>query len=455
MKTSKNLVRLAVSVCLAFGSHDSRGQTMKVVVPGPTSKAPAPSPVSSRSGPLRLTCGTTGPQGKSFVVATASGGITPYTFNVAQPTGVTFNSADQQKDGSLFVEQSNYKAEDNAVFDVKVADSASPQDTAEIKCAINIVPTGPGALNVGCPADAYVNTVFVAADVHGGTPPFTYDVSPLPAPLVLDTTTGVITGASTPGTLDNVTIKVTDKNNTIAQKQCSITVKQQPNGNLNCTLFPVAHAECVGYGAAKNVNINSFWQTNGGFVFFNQIKSIYNGASNSATVSADIGTLNFPFGMQLNIGSNIQAGSTPPTAVSTGTVPTLSPSAAAQAAQNMLYGGTLYLSGVYPIFAVGGNRINGAGNWGGMLDVAARQGVDLQSFKSGTSTGLTSPSTHTSFQVEGYVQANSTNLPTVGGGTFAGALFLGGSYGYSYTSHEYIRDYGIARPSKVQRGDEL
>ncbi len=43
--------------------------------------------------------------------------------------------------------------------------------------------------------------------------------------------------------------------------------------------------------------------------------------SNYETVLADIGTLNFPFGMQLNIGSNIQAGSVPPTAVSTGTVP--------------------------------------------------------------------------------------------------------------------------------------
>ena len=112
----------------------------------------------------------------------------------------------------------------------------------------------------------------------------------------------------------------------------------------------------------------------------------------------------------------------------------------------MLYGGTLFLSGAYPILAVGGNRINGAGNWGGMLDVAAREGIDVQSFKSGTSTGLTSPSTHSSLQMEGYFQVNSTNLPTGGSGTFAGALFVGGSYGYSYTSHQYIRDYGIASP---------
>jgi hypothetical protein len=200
----------------------------------------------------------------------------------------------------------------------------------------------------------------------------------------------------------------------------------------------------MGSGIAKNASINAFWQTNGSFVFFNQIKSIYNQASNSVTVSADMGTLNFPIGMQLNIGTNIQAGSVPPTPVSTGTVPTLAPTAAAQAAQNMLYGGTIFASAAYPLIAVGGNRINSAGNWGGMVDVAGREGVDIQSFKSGTSTGATSPSSHTSLQVEGYVQMNSTNLPTVGGGNFAGALFAGGSYGYSYTSQQYVRNYGIA-----------
>jgi hypothetical protein len=244
-----------------------------------------------------------------------------------------------------------------------------------------------------------------------------------------------------------LTITVTDKDGTSRPATCTIKVQQLPRNAWNCIPLPVGREACVGSGLAKNTNINTFWGTNGGFVFFNQVKSIYNQASNSATVSADIGTLNFPFGMQLNIGTNIQAGSVPPTAVSTGTIPTLSPAAAAQAAQNMLYGGTIYASGAYPLLALGGNRINAAGNWGGMLDVAAREGLDLQSFKSGTSTSAISPLSHSSLQMEGYVQVNSTNLPTVGSGTFAGALFAGGSYGYSYTSHTYIRDYGIANPS--------
>lgn len=447
MRKSQSLVSLVASTCLGLGSLGSNAQSMKIVAPSPAPSASNLASVPRLNQALGLTCGRTGPEGKPFLVATAVGGTAPYTFTVPATPGVSFNSADSRKNGSLFVEQSTYTADQTATFDVKVTDSASSPNTVEATCSIIIAPTSPGELDVGCPGDGYVNTAFVVADVHGGTKPYTYAASPLPSPLALDKTTGIVTGASTAGILDNVTITITDQSGTARSRICSITVKPQPKRNLNCSVLPVGAKECAGYGDAKNVNINNFWGTNAGFVFFNQINSIYNGASNSATVSADIGTLNFPFGMQLNIGTNVQAGSTPPTAVSTGTVPTLSPSAAAQAAQNMLYGGTIYASGAYPLLAAGGNRINSPGSWGGMLDVTAREGVDIQSFKAGTSTGLTSPSTHTSLQLEGYAQVNSTNLPTVGAGTFAGALFIGGSYGYSYTSHEYIRDYGIANPS--------
>jgi hypothetical protein len=91
--------------------------------------------------------------------------------------------------------------------------------------------------------------------------------------------------------------------------------------------------------------------------------------------------------------------------------------------------------------------MNSVGSFGGMLDIAALEGVDVQSFKAGTSANATSPSSHSSLGLEGYVQMNSTNVPTIGGGSVAGALFAGGSYGYSYTSHGYIRDYGIKNAS--------
>jgi hypothetical protein len=411
-----------------------------------TGGATKSSHAKSTSGTLALSCGSSGMAGQPFLLATAAGGTGAYTLS-ATPVPAIPGIGYQTKGVALYVASSPFKAEDTATFNVAVADSAVPQNKATATCSIEIVPAGPGSLDVECPGVAYVNVAFPLADVQGGTEPYSYKTAPtLPLPLGFDQN-GIVTGASTAGRLDNVTITVTDKNGTQASKTCSITVKTLPKGSLNCSVFPVGRAECVGSGPAKNTNINTFWGTNGGFVFFNQIKSIYNAASNSETVSTDVGTLNFPIGFQLNIGTNIQAGATPPTPVSTGAIPTLSPTAAAQAAQNMLYGGTIYASGAYPLLALGGNRIDSAGNWGGMLDVAVLEGVDIQSFKAGTSASASSPSSHSNLQLEGYLQMNSTNIPTGGGGTIAGALFGGGSYGYSYTSHQYIRDCGIKNAS--------
>jgi len=200
------------------------------------------------------------------------------------------------------------------------------------------------------------------------------------------------------------------------------------------------------FGTDTNANINAFYNTNGSLSFFNQIKSIYNGASQSATVSADITTLNFSNGMQVNATTNIQAGSSgTTTSVAAGTIPTLSSNGAAQATQNVLYGGTLLASELYPFLAVGGSRLGSPGNLGFLLDVIAKQGVDIQNFKSGTSVNVSSPPFHASAQMEGYLQYNSINLApaSTSFSGFAGALFIGGSYGYTYISHDYARDYGF------------
>jgi hypothetical protein len=440
---SKKIFGLAVLVFLAFGAVSADAQlTAKIAAQTSSSAKPRKTPIRAKSEPkLDIICQSDGTQVVEFLLATASGGTPPYSFSALTPD-VPY----RWSKGSVFATVPFDPAKTSEQFSITVKDKKKQTKTQS--CTVKLAPPPvPGALSVECPGPAYVGTAFQIATVSGGTPPFTFTVDPpLGKDLIFDASTGVVTGASTPGLLQELTITVVDKNgvNATPRTSCNVTVLPQPPTSLNCIFLPVAFGSCVGSGVAKNANINTFWQTNGSFVFFNQIKSIYNQASNSVTVSADMGTLNFPIGMQLNIGTNIQAGSVPPTPVSTGTVPTLSPTAAAQAAQNMLYGGTIFASGAYPLFAVGGNRINSAGNWGGMLDVAGREGVDIQSFKSGTSTGATSPSTHTSLQVEGYVQMNSTNLPTGGGGTFAGALFAGGSYGYSYTSQQYIRNYGIA-----------
>jgi hypothetical protein len=198
----------------------------------------------------------------------------------------------------------------------------------------------------------------------------------------------------------------------------------------------------MGTGKTRDANINAFYGTEASFSYFNQIKSIYNGASSSATVSADLASLNFHNGMQVTAGTNIQAGSSSAMTVSSGSVPTLSANGAAQATQNMLYGGTFFASVMYPVLAIGADNPATPGNFGMVLDLIGREGADIQNFKSGTNVNVTAPPSHSSAQLEGYLQYNSVNLAS-SSNNFAGALFIGGSYGYSYTSPGYARDYGL------------
>ena len=199
----------------------------------------------------------------------------------------------------------------------------------------------------------------------------------------------------------------------------------------------------MNFGSGKDMNINAFWQTNGSFTFLGQVKSIYNGASGSATVSADLGTLNFGNGMQVTVTTNAQAGPSGVTAVSTGTVPTLSSNGAGQATQNMLFGGTFLISQLYPLLAVGAGKLNSPGGLGFSADLMAKEGIDIQNFASGSNINVTSPPFHGSGQISAYLQYNSINFAP-NSQNFAGSLFAGGSYGYNYTSPAYLRNYGFA-----------
>jgi len=207
-----------------------------------------------------------------------------------------------------------------------------------------------------------------------------------------------------------------------------------------CLLFPTRHS-CMDYGTDSQANINSFYQTNGSISYLNQIKSIYNGASGSATVSADVATLNFGDGMQLTATTNIQAGSAGTATVNPGSLPTLSSTGAGQATQNVIYGGNFLVSELYPVMAVGGNRAGSPGNFGYSVDLVFKEGADIQNFKSGTNVSVTSPPFHGSAHLAGYLQYNSINLNS--SGVFQGAIYAGASYGYDYISHGYARDYGF------------
>jgi hypothetical protein len=224
---------------------------------------------------------------------------------------------------------------------------------------------------------------------------------------------------------------------------------------FGCLALPLRFS-CINNGPSEDLeqnrqnNINQYFQTNGSFTYFNQIRSIYNSASGSVTVSADMASLNFGNGMQLTVSTNVQAGSSGAAPISSGTLPTLSSNGAGQAAQNMLFGGTFQVAELYPLLSYGSYTLGNPGGFGVVADFVAKEGVDIQNFTPKTNLNLSSPPFHGSGQVEAYLQYNSINADTkstnqsTSPAPFVGSIFAGGTYGYSYTSPGYLRDYGFA-----------
>ena len=166
----------------------------------------------------------------------------------------------------------------------------------------------------------------------------------------------------------------------------------------------------MGDAKHRNDNINTFFGSAGNLSYFGQIKSIFNGASSSATVSADIASLNFSRGFQVTGGTNIQAGSSGVTDVSAGTIPTLSASAAGQAVQNMLYGGTIYASALLPLSSYGADSTNSTDGFGFSVNLVGREGVDIRILRLVRVLMWLHHRPHGSVKIESYLQYNSINL---------------------------------------------
>ena len=186
--------------------------------------------------------------------------------------------------------------------------------------------------------------------------------------------------------------------------------------------------------------VNCFYSTNGLSSYFNQLQSIYNSASGSTTVNAQIGSLNFLNGMQVTVGTNPQIASSNATATSStpgtiiGGVPTLSATAASQAAQNILYGGTIFGSDIFPLLSKQSNGLI-------YLAAQAKEGIDIQKFNNNSIT-LSNPSTHTFIGLQGYLQYSSSNN-AANSNDPAGSIFLSAMYGYSLMNHSYSVQNGF------------
>jgi hypothetical protein len=153
-----------------------------------------------------------------------TGGHGPFTWSIssgALPTGFSLNTATGAITGSS-------STANTYSFTVKVVDSSNPAQTASQPLSISIVNgpllVTPATLPTGAVNDSYPSTTLGAS---GGLPPYTWSITvgSLPAGLLLNSSTGAITGAPTgPSATANFTAQVTDSTSTKATGSFSIIV---------------------------------------------------------------------------------------------------------------------------------------------------------------------------------------------------------------------------------------
>jgi hypothetical protein len=168
----------------------------------------------------------------------ATGGKTPYVWTLDSgtlPAGLTLNPLG-------WISGTPTAASTTQTFSVKVTDSASPNVTATQSLTITIPGTS-GALTITTTTlpDATKNAAYnQTLAASGGTTPYTWSLSSgaIPDGLVLNATTGVITGTPTAASATSTfTVKVTDSASPAATAtqplaipmQLSITTATLPN----------------------------------------------------------------------------------------------------------------------------------------------------------------------------------------------------------------------------------
>ena len=180
----------------------------------------------------------------------ASGGTTPYTWAVSAgslPPGLTLNTSTGAVTGTPTTVGAY-------PFTARVTDSASPSPatlTRSLSIAVwTALAVTTASLPDGAPTQAYgaaggIPATPVALEATGGTVPYSWSISSgaLPPGLVLDPTTGAITGTPTTGGAYPFTVQVTDSASptpAIATQALSIriglcitTASPLPNGKKN------------------------------------------------------------------------------------------------------------------------------------------------------------------------------------------------------------------------------
>ncbi|MEQ1748675.1 MAG: putative Ig domain-containing protein, partial [Prosthecobacter sp.] len=150
---------------------------------------------------------------------TGAGGTGPYSFSVSSgslPTGLTLNSSTGVISGTPFSSAS-------FAFTIRVTDAASCSGTRDFGMTpvCPAVTVNPTSFINGVVGQAYSQAV----SASGGAVPYSYAVSigTLPVGLVLNATTGAITGAPTSSAAVNFTLRATDSAGCVGTRSFTVT----------------------------------------------------------------------------------------------------------------------------------------------------------------------------------------------------------------------------------------
>lgn len=165
-----------------------------------------------------LADGTVGAVYVTETLPAATGGVGPYTYAAVNlPAGLTFNATTRQVSGTP-TQAGNYS--------ITLTATDSEGKSISNNYALKVI----GALSLptmvlpdGTVGDVYPAQTLPA--VTGGTAPYTYVATNLPAGLSFDASTRIITGTPTVGGNYTISLKVTDANANVATSNYTISIK--------------------------------------------------------------------------------------------------------------------------------------------------------------------------------------------------------------------------------------
>jgi hypothetical protein len=158
------------------------------------------------------------------VTLAATGGATPYTWSATGlPAGLTLNASTGQISGTPTAAGVNTVA-------ITVTDSSSPSHlTATANLTLTVI-APPSITTTSLPGGVVGASYNATLNASGGTTPYTWSATGLPAGLSIDPSSGAITGTPTASGASTVSITVTDSTNPThlsATKNLSITIVAQ------------------------------------------------------------------------------------------------------------------------------------------------------------------------------------------------------------------------------------